>query len=91
VSPRRRVLTPQGADALDEARATSDLVQEARRQVRDLADRRRLAVLRANTGGASYSVIAGALGISVGGVQQLMIAARDRQATPDDGRPGSRR
>ena len=76
VSPRRRVLTLQGAEALDEARLTTDLVQEARRQVLDLADRRRRAVLAANTGGASYRVIAQALGISVAGVQQLIIAAR---------------
>jgi len=88
VSPRGRVLTPQGAEALDEARLTTDLVHEARRQVLDLADRRRRAVLAANTGGASYRVIAQALGISVAGVQQLMIAARERQATPHG--PGDR-
>lgn len=95
MSPRRRVLTSQGAEALDEARATTDLVHEARRQVLDLADRRRRAVLAANTGGASYSVIVDALGISVDGVQQLMIAARDRQATAygpgDAGGPADRR
>ena len=72
----RRVLTPQGAEALDEAKATTDLVHEARRQVLDLAGRRRRAVLAANTGGASYRTIAAALGTSVANVQQLMIAAR---------------
>ena len=82
VSPRQRVLTQQGAEALDEARATADLVQEARRQVLDLADRRRRAVLAANTGGASYRVIAQALGISVAGVHQLMIAARAGASAP---------
>jgi len=82
VSPRGRVLTAEGAEALDEARATTDLVHEARRQVLDLADRRRRAVLAANTGGASYRVIAQALGISVAGVQQLMIAARAGASTP---------
>ena len=80
VSPRR-TLTPQGAEAFDEARATTDLVHEALLQVLDLADRRRRAVLAANVGGASYRVIADALGISVAGVQQLMIAARDRQVS----------
>lgn len=54
VSLRGRVLTPQGAEALDEARLATDLVREARRQVIDLADRRRRAVLAANVGGASY-------------------------------------
>lgn len=91
VSPRR-TLTPQGAEALDEARVTTDLVHEARRQVLDLADRRRRAVLAANAGGASYRVIAQALGISVAGVQQLMIAARagasaPRTTTGEDDRP----
>ena len=85
VSPRQRVLTPQGAEALDEARATTDLVHEARRQVLDLADRRRRAVLAANDGGASYRVIAQALGISVAGVQQLMIAARAGASAPRAG------
>ena len=84
MSSRGRVLTQQGAAALDEARATTDLVHEARQQVLDLADRRRRAVLAANTGGASYRVIAQALGISVAGVQQLMIAAR-AGATPGRG------
>lgn len=80
------MLTPQGREALDEAAATTDLVHEARRQVVDLADRRRRAVLAANTGGASYRVIAQTLGISVAGVQQLMIAARrDQESTPVGG------
>lgn len=75
MSPHR-LLTSEGAEALDEARLATDLVREARRQVIDLAERRRRAVLAANSGGASYRVIAQALGISVAGVQQLMIAAR---------------
>ena len=83
MSPRR-TLSAQGAEALDEARATTDLVHEARRQVIDLADRRRQAVLAANTGGASYRVIARALGISVAGVQQLMIAARSAAPSSQD-------
>ena len=79
---RVRVLTAQGREALDEAAATTDLVHEARRQVLDLADRRRRAVLAANDGGASYRVIAQALGISGAGVQQLMIAARAASPEP---------
>lgn len=88
VSPHR-TLTPQGAEALDVARATTDLVREARQQVIELAERRRRAVLAANQGGASYRVIAQALGISVAGVQQLVIAARAGTAAParqEDGR-----
>ena len=79
------MLTEQGREALDEAAATTDLVHEARRQVLDLADRRRRAVLAANDGGASYRVIAQALSISVGGVQQLIIAARAGAALSADG------
>ena len=90
MSPHR-TLTAQGAEALDEARAATDLVREARRQVIDLADQRRRAVLAANAGGASYRVIAQALGISVAGVQQLMIAARAGAAAANAGTdPGDR-
>lgn len=69
-------MTPLGEQALDEARLATDLVHEARREVLDLAGRRRRAVLAANEGGASYRVIARALGVSVAAVQQLMAAAR---------------
>ncbi len=79
---RTRVLTEQGREALDEARMTTDLVHEARREVADLAERRRRAVLAANLGGASYRVIAQALGISVAGVQKLMVEARASTPAP---------
>jgi DNA-directed RNA polymerase specialized sigma24 family protein len=73
---RRRALTPEGREALDEARAATDLVRDARSAVTEHARRRRAAVLRANRHGASYRVIADALGVTVGNVQQIVVAAR---------------
>ena len=71
-----RPLTAAGAEALDDARAATDLVRDARDQVTRHARERRQAVLRANTAGASYRTIARALGVRVGNVQQLVGAAR---------------
>ena len=75
------MLTPEGRESLTEAVAETDLLRDARSQVASHADARRRAVLRANLGGASYRVIAEALGVSVAGVQQLVNAARDRPPT----------
>lgn len=76
IATTRRVLTPEGREALEEARVASDMARDAREQAAVCAERRRRAVLAANLGGASYRTIAGALGTSVGNVQQLIIAAR---------------
>lgn len=78
----RRTVTPDGREALAEARAATDLVRDARAAVASHDARRRDAVLRANLGGASYRVIAQTLGVSVGNVQQLVIAARGARQDP---------
>ncbi|GAC1439365.1 MAG: hypothetical protein NVSMB55_00590 [Mycobacteriales bacterium] len=66
-------------EALAEARAASDLLRDARLQVRMWAERRRRAVLDANRGGASYGTIAASLGVSHASVQQLVNQATQRE------------
>lgn len=73
---RRRTVTPEGEEALAEAQAATDLVRSARTELAEHAARRRAAVLCANIHGATYSVIAARLGISVPGVQRLVDEAR---------------
>ncbi len=73
---KRLTLTPEGRDALAEARAASDLVRDHRQQAAAAAERRFLAVMETNAEGASYRVLADALDVSIGMVQQWMAAAR---------------
>lgn len=70
----RPVLTPAGRQALAEARAAADLVADHRGLAKTNAAARARAVRRASEGGASYRVIAAALDVSVGMVQQFMAA-----------------
>lgn len=73
---KRLEITPEGRDALAEARAETDLARDHRLLAAGHARRRCQAVLRANAHGASYRVIADACGVSLGMVQQWMTAAR---------------
>lgn len=77
---KRLTLTPEGRDALAEARAASDLVRDHRQQAATAAERRFLAVMEANSNGASYRVLADVLDVSIGMVQQWMAAARRHRA-----------
>jgi DNA-directed RNA polymerase specialized sigma24 family protein len=79
VTRRRRAVTPEGRDALAEARAVTDQVRDARSLMAGLAAARRAAVLRANRGGASYGVIAAELGISHASAQQLVNAGKAQE------------
>lgn len=73
---RPRPLTAAGREALEEVRAATDLVLDARQAMRGHADRRRRAVLRATECGVPYRRIAEEIGVSVGTVQQLVNGAR---------------
>ncbi len=77
---KRLTPTSEGRDALAEARAASDLVRDHRQQAAAAAERRFLAVMEANNNGASYRVLADALDVSIGMVQQWMAAARRHAA-----------
>lgn len=70
------MVTPAGREALAAAKAAADLVRDHKDQARFYATERCLAVRRANTHGAPYRMIAGALDVSVGMVQQWMAAAK---------------
>ena len=76
VPVKRGTLTPDGREALAEARAAYDLVRDHRQQAAVAARRRSLAVMRANANGASYRVLAEGLDVSIGMIQQWMAAAR---------------
>lgn len=73
---KRATITPEGRDALAEAQVASDLVREHRQQAAAAAQWRFLAVMEANKHGASYRVLADALDVSLGMIQQWMAAAR---------------
>jgi len=73
---KRLTLTPEGRDALTETRPASDLVRDQRQQAAAATERRFLAVMEANTYGASYRLLADALDVSIGMIQQLMATAR---------------
>lgn len=73
---RPGVLTPEGREAFAEAKAAADLVRDHKDQARYYATERCLAVRRASEHGASYRMIAAALGVSIGMVQQWMAAAK---------------
>lgn len=72
---KRRVVTPEGREALTEAVFAADLVRDHREQATRYAHQRARAVMRANQHGASFRVIAAALDVSIGMVQQWMRAA----------------
>ena len=67
--------SPEGRDALIEARVAADLVRDHREQAARYAAQRARAVMRANQHGASCRVIAAAMDVSIGMVQQWMTAA----------------
>jgi len=71
----RGVVTPEGREALTEAVFAADLVRDHRVLVTRYAAQRARAVMRANQHGASYRVIAAAMEVSIGMVQQWMRAA----------------
>lgn len=77
---RPSVPTAEGREALAEARMITDLIRDGRESVHLLADRRRRAVLKANRCGASYKTIASELQVSPAHVQQLVNAAKAREA-----------
>jgi len=78
----RRELTPQGREALADARVSNDVLRDAKAQAALAAQERRKAVLRASRGGASYRVIARELGLSMPSVQHLVDAARATEDQP---------
>ncbi len=69
------MITPEGREALIEAVFAADLVRDHREQATRCAAQRARAVMRANQHGASYRVIAAAMDVSIGMVQQWMRAA----------------
>jgi len=69
------VITPEGREALIEAVFAADLIRDHREQAKGYAAQRARAVKRANQHGASYRVIAAAMDVSIGMVQQWMRAA----------------
>lgn len=69
------MVTPEGREALTEAVVAADLVRDHRQQAKGYAAQRARAVMRANQHGASYRVIAAAMDVSIGMVQQWMRAA----------------
>ena len=77
---RARELTPQGREALAEARVSNEVLRDARAQAALAAAERRAAVLRANRGGASYRVIARELDLSMPSIQHLVDAAKAAEA-----------
>lgn len=78
-----RLITPEGREAIEDAKAAGDLVRDARRTVFRLAERRRAAVVRARRAGVPYRRLADELGVSVGSIQQLVSrATRDRADPP---------
>ena len=77
---RARELTPQGREALAEARVCNEILRDARAQAAAAAHERRTAVLRASRGGASYRVIARELGLSMPSIQHLVDAAKAAEA-----------
>lgn len=72
----RRIITPDGEAALARALASHEAVTDARATAKGAAVDRRVEVLRANRGGASYRVIAAALGLSMPSIQHLVDAAK---------------
>jgi len=72
---RPSVPDPEGRDALVEAHVAADLVRDHREQAARYSAQRARAVMRANQHGASYRVIAAAMDVSIGMVQQWMTAA----------------
>lgn len=72
---RPGVVTAQGQEALAEARAAADLVRDHREQARFYAVQRCLAVRRASELGASYRLIAAALGVSDADIEEGLSAA----------------
>ena len=77
----RRVVTPDGAIALSRALDSHQALTDARATARHAAASRRVEVLAANRGGASYRVIATALGVSMPSVQHLVDAAKADEVT----------
>lgn len=73
---RARELTPQGREALSEARVSNEVLRDHRAQAALAAEERRAAVLRASRGGASYRVIAKELGLSMPSIQHLVDVAK---------------
>lgn len=69
------MITPEGREALIEAVFAADLIRDHREQAKGYAAQRARAVKRANQHGASYRVIAAAMDVSIGMVQQWMRAA----------------
>ena len=73
---KRPTPTSEGLDALAEAQVASELVRDHRQQAAAAAQWRFLAVREANAHGVSYRVMADALDVSIGMIQQWMTAAR---------------
>lgn len=71
-----REITPQGREALADARVCHEILRDHKAQAAIAARERRTAVLRASRGGASYRVIAAELGLSMPSVQHLVDAAK---------------
>ena len=76
----RRVVTADGTHALARALASHQALTDARAVAHHAAASRRIEVLAANRGGASYRVIAAVLGVSMPSVQHLVDAAKADEA-----------
>lgn len=80
---RPHQVTPEGREAIEEARLAADLLHEARRTQFGLAARRRGAVVRARQAGVPYRRLASELGVSVGAIQRLVSREQRAQAERD--------
>lgn len=84
-SRRGGPLSGAALNALSKARATTDMVSDARTTMNRLAAARRAAVLAANRAGVSYRLIAVELGVSPSAVQQIIGRAITHESTDTAG------